>query len=197
MVRKNSVMAWATSKPRKGPFRDKPYFDDECRQLRAKFRWATRHDPSSVRVPVRRFSSTIRRKCRQYRQRQTPLLLRHLRSNHKCFWTKFNSKQAGLPDVLSSHSAWHCFHQNLCAPPAVRRQPPASCMPLTAPNTDELDAPISQVEVQKALPKLSNGKALGQAGWPAELLRYSAYYVEDEHGNRKKVGYWHPCSPIS
>ena len=36
----------------------------------------------------------------------------------------------------------------------------------------------------KALPKLSNGKAPGLAGWPAELLRYSAY-IEDENGRRK------------
>ena len=46
-----------------------PYFDDECRQLRAKFRWAAQYDPGSVKILARRFSCTIRRKCRQYRQR--------------------------------------------------------------------------------------------------------------------------------
>ncbi|KAK9817444.1 hypothetical protein WJX74_007421 [Apatococcus lobatus] len=44
-----------------------------------------------------------------------------------------------------------------------------------------------QVEVQKALPKLSNAKAPGQAGWPAELLRHATYWLEDEHGNRDKI----------
>lgn len=40
-----------------------------------------------------------------------------------------------------------------------------------------LEAPISQAELEKALPKLANGKAAGQAGWLAELLRYSAHCV--------------------
>ena len=81
---------------RKGPCKDKPYFDEECR-LRAQFRHAVRHDPEAVRVQARRLSFTIRRRCRQYRQRQTPVLLRHLRSNHKCFWQRLNAQHAGLP----------------------------------------------------------------------------------------------------
>ena len=44
-----------TSKGNKG----KPYFDHECRELRAKFRWAMRHDVDIVRVLARRFSSVI------------------------------------------------------------------------------------------------------------------------------------------
>ncbi len=38
----------------------------------------------------------------------------------------------------------------------------------------DLDEVISQAEVERALPKLSNGKATGRAGWPAELFRYAA-----------------------
>ena len=30
--------------------RGKPYFDRECRELRAKFRWAMRHDVDSVKL---------------------------------------------------------------------------------------------------------------------------------------------------
>ena len=176
-----------TSRPRKGSFRDKPYFDDECRRIRAEFRWAAQHDPDSMRVLARRFKRTIRRKCRQYRQRQTPLLLRHLVSKYKCFWTQFNSKQGALPDALSSQSAWQQFHQNLCAPPTTPRQPPAPCPPPAGLDTAELETPITQAEVQKALPKLANGKAVAQAGWPAELLRYSSFFLEDENGNRRKV----------
>ena len=73
------------SRPSRHQRRDKPYLDHECRQMRAQFRYAMRHDPQHVWVLARRLSFTIRRKCRQYRQRQTPALLRHLRSNHKCF----------------------------------------------------------------------------------------------------------------
>ena len=70
-------------RPSRGVRRDKPYIDKECRSMRAQFRYAMRLDPESVRVLARRFSTTIRRKCRQYRQRQTLPLLRHRRSNHK------------------------------------------------------------------------------------------------------------------
>ena len=46
---------------------------------------------------------------------------------------------------------------------------------------------ITQAEVEKALPKLSNGKATGRAGWPAELLRHAAYHVTLDNGRRVKV----------
>ena len=148
-----------------------------------------RHDPQSVKVLAHRFSAVIRRKCRQYRQRQTPALLRHLRSNHKIFWQKFNSHDSALPAALQTQSAWTFFHEKLCAPPAVRVQPSASqaAAPQWPPPVEDLEAPISQSEVEKALAKLSNGKATGKADWPAELLRYAAYYVEPEDGRRFKV----------
>ena len=37
------------SRPSRGMRRDKPYFDQECRRMRAQFRYAMRHDPESVR----------------------------------------------------------------------------------------------------------------------------------------------------
>ena len=164
-----------------------PYFDRECRELRAKFRWAMRHNVDSVRVLARRFSSVIRRKCRQYRQRQTPVLLRHLRSNHKVFWQKLNAHDSSLPAALSAHSAWTSFHRSLCAPPAARIRPSRPRAPQPPPPVDALDASITQAEVEKALPKLSNGKAAGNAGWPAELLRRASYHVQLEDGRRVKV----------
>ena len=33
----------------------KPYFDQECRRMRAQFRYAMRHDPENVRILARRF----------------------------------------------------------------------------------------------------------------------------------------------
>ena len=155
--------------------------------MRAQFRYAMRHDPESVRILARRFSTTIRRKCRQHRQQQTPALLRHLRSNHKCFWQKLNPVGGALPAALANHSAWEAFHQGLCAPPTVNLQPSSVQRPCTIPSSAALDADITEREVELALPKLSNGKAVGGAGWPAELLRYAAHYVTMEDGSRHKV----------
>ena len=164
------------SRAHKGP-KGKPYFDRECRELRAKFRYALRHNVDSVKVLVRCFSSVIRRKCRQYRQQQTPILLRHLRSNHKVFWQKLDAQDSVLPESLSTQAAWAAFHQNLCAPPETPIQPDPPQPTQAAPPVDGLEATITQAEVEKALSKLSNGKATGRAGWPAELLRHAAYHV--------------------
>ena len=148
--------------------------------------YAMRHDPEIVRVLVRRFSTTICRKCRQYRQRQTPALLRHLRSNHKCL-QKLNPVSGALPALLANHLAWDTFHQKLCAPPAVNLQPSSGQRPSTLPPSSALDGDVTQQEVKLALPKLSNGKAVGGAGWPAELLQHAACYVTMEDGSRHKV----------
>lgn len=175
------------SRPVRHRRRHKPYFDQECRQMRAQFRYAMRHDPEHVRVLARRFSFTIRRKCRQYRQRQTPALLCHLRSNHKCFWQQLNRDGGALPAPLASHAAWDSFHQKRCAPLAALMRPPGGfCRPNLSPRA-AMESDISQREVELALPKLSNGKASGSAGWPAELLRHAAEYVTMENGSRHKV----------
>ena len=51
---------------------------------------------------------------------------------------------------------------------------------------DGLEAAITQAEVEKALLKLSNGKATGRAGWPAELLRHLAHHVTLDNGRKVK-----------
>ena len=119
--------------------------------------------------------------------RQRMCLLRHLRSNHKCFWQKLNPVGGALPAALANHSAWEAFHQRLCAPATVNLQPLSVQRPCTIPPSAALDADITEREVELALPKLSNGKAVGGAGWPAELLRYAAHYVTMEDGSRHKV----------
>ena len=97
------------------------------------------------------------------------------------------AQSSALPAPLAIHSAWETFHQKLCAPPAVNLQPSSGRRPSTLPPSAALDGDITQQEVELALPKLSNGKAVGGAGWPAELLRHAAYYVIMEDGSRHKV----------
>ena len=110
-----------------------------------------------------------------------------MRSNHKSVWQKLNPVGGALPPALANRSAWEAFHQGLCAPPTVNLQPPSVQHPCTIPSSAALDADITEREVELALPKLSNGKAVGGAGWPAELLRYAAHYVTMEDGTRHKV----------
>ena len=71
--------------------------------------------------------------------------------------------------------------------PAVNLQPSSGRRPSILPSGAALDGDITQQEVELALPKLSNGKAVGGAGWPAELLRYAAHHVTMEDGSRHKV----------
>ena len=52
---------------------------------------------------------------------------------------------------------------------------------------DAFDAAITQAEVEKALPRLSSGKAAGNAGWPAELLWHALYHIQLEDGRSVKV----------
>ena len=145
-----------------------------------------RHDPEHVRFLARWSSTRVLKKCCQYRQWQTPSLLCHLCSNHKCFWQKLNPVDGALHAVLANHSAWNMFHEQLFAPPTVW-QPLSSPYPSTLPSSAVLDADIAQQEVELALPKLSNGKAVGGAGWPAELLRSAAHDVTMDDGSRHKV----------
>ncbi len=64
---------------------------------------------------------------------------------------------------------WRRFLQDLCAPPAVPLAPAPSTAHPSAPISADLDDAMSQAEVEKALPKLANGRAAGREGWPAEL----------------------------
>ena len=73
---------------------------------------------------------------------------------------------------------------NLCAPPVTPIQPDPPQPTRAAPFVDGLEAAITQAEVEKALPKVSNGKAMGRAGWPAELLRHAAYHVTLDNGRK-------------
>ena len=41
--------------------------------------------------------------------------------------------------------------------------------------------------MEKALPKLSNGKTTGRVSWPAALLRHTAYHVTLDNGRKFKV----------
>ena len=113
------------------------------------------------------------------------ILLCHLRSNQKR--QQLNRAEGALPAPLASHAAWDSFHQRLCAPPTTRMQPPDDPCPASTPPCGVLEADISQREVEQALPQLSNGKASGSAGWPAELLRHAAEYITMDNGSRQKV----------
>ena len=115
--------------------------------------------------------------------------------NDKGFWKRFKCARGSLPLPLASHPPWHRFHAKLCASPAARawaHAPPpppaasaASGLRLAA---HQLNEPVTQAEVQQALPSLDNAKA----GWPAELLRYATHHVEDDNGKPVKAGCWPP-----
>ena len=95
---------------------DMPYFDDECREMRAEFRRVMKMDPETGRLLARRYTTKLRRKSREYRQRQTPAILKQLRSNDKGFWRRFNAHDASLPAPRPPCTVAE-LHAKLCAPP--------------------------------------------------------------------------------
>ena len=72
------------------------------------------------------------------------------------------------PCLRFTHSTWTAFHQSLCAPPATRIQPSQPHAPQLSlffpPPVDARNAAITQAEMERAVPNLSNGKPAGKAG---------------------------------
>ena len=167
--------------------RGKPYFDPECRRMQARFRNAMKTGPQHVRVLARQFYTTSRRRCRQHRQWQTQLSFATCVALTSASGRSSMSIASGaLPAALARYAAWDTFHHNICAPPAVL-QPPMNPSRSTYSPSPALEAAITQQEIELALPKLLNGKAVGGAGRPAELLENRADRVSMDVGSRDKV----------
>ena len=150
-----------------------------------------------VRVLARRFSFTIRRKCRQYRQRQTPALLRHLRSNHKCFWQQLNRAEGALPAPLPAmRPGMHSIRG--CVPPRLRACGLLTTLALSAPLRVQ---PWRQTSPSGRLSRLclSCQMARPQVA-PAGLLSYFAMQRSTSPWTMaaaRRSGFWRPSLPGS
>ena len=94
-----------------------------------------------------------------------------------------------VDDATPSIQPGTIFHQKTCVPPMINLQARIKPHTSTLRLSTVLDDDITQQDViiELVLPKVSNGKAVGGAGWPAELLGYAAHYVIMDDGSRHKV----------
>ena len=165
----------ATSTAPARPKRDhRPFFDKECKDLKRLYQHTRSRDPEQAHVLRRKYASVVRRKCRVYRQQQTGRLLREIRRKPQDFWRKLNGRPAPLPQLLQRQDQWRQYMADLCAPASVV-PPQPSIVPQDGAQhvASGMNAAISSMEVETALPLLNNNRSGAAQGWPSELLRYA------------------------
>ena len=168
-------------------FVHKPWFDSECKQLKAAVGVArasgqTAHD-SALRVARAAFNRAARRKRRLYRRARMVSLLGQLRDPQQCkrFWDALSLPLARMPPQLSSPHAWTDSMSAALNPPISSSPLEPGIMEGSPPPADGsvLAAAITQEEVVAALSVLKNYKACGIGGCPTELLKYALLSSDD------------------
>ena len=136
------------------PRRDhRPFYDRECRDLKWLYQHTRSGDPEMARILRRKYPSLVRRKCWQYRQQQTHVLLREIRRRPQDFWQKLNGPPTPLRKPLQQHSKWQQYFTDFCAPlPAGPPQPSTSPQEDAQQAASDLTIPISPTEVESAAP---------------------------------------------
>ena len=165
----------------------KPWFDGECKQLKAAVRAARAAAQSvhsaSVRAARAAFNKAANRKRRRYRKQRMTDLLAQLRDPRRCkhFWDALNLPHARLPPHLGCPSAWTDAMSSALNPPDPDTPLEPGIMEGSPPAADgnALAAAITREEVLIALHVLKNYKACGTGGCPSELLKYALLPDDD------------------
>ena len=153
-----------------------PWFDAQCRYLRAATRRCARDFPHSEahRALKNHYKSVTRRKRDECAVRYAVALYRELKFNPRRLYELARASPLRLPVHLLDPAQWWDFvdclargpeHLAVCLPPLVPNQPSAG--PHAA-----LAVPFEEATVLAALKRLPNGRSAGASGWRAELLRY-------------------------
>ena len=154
----------------------KPWFDEECRSLKADLRRAlARHAPREELRPLRRaFNGAARRKRRAHQRRRLRHLLGELRERPKRYWDAFLPKAERLPPELRHPGAW-ASAMHLALNPPCSEPTGEAIMEGSPPAGDGADllGAVTREEVVVALVGLRNYKASGFSGCPTELLKYA------------------------
>ena len=104
----------------------RPFFDKECQDLKWLYQHMRSQDPEVARVLRHKYSSLLRRKCRQYRQQQTHVLLREIRRRPQDVWRKLNGPPTPLPKPLQQYSQWQQNMADFCRPPPAGHPQPST-----------------------------------------------------------------------
>ena len=167
--------------------RHKPFFDQECRELKAAVAACCRQagSPQDLKSLEHRYHNLTRSKRRAYERQQLQHLLVEQRSNPRHFWKRLRGATRSLPVQLLSVHAWNLYLQNLAAPVLPRNTflPPQGYPERPASSAACLNCLITLDEVLNHLKKLHNGRACGGLGIVSEVLRYAIEPVSQENPN--------------
>ncbi len=169
-----------------------PWFDAECRTLRAALLRSRKADPHSAacRQLQRQFKTMIRRKRRAFIQKRDETLMRERHKDPASFWKKCTPPH--LPSALLGRTTEVQAHfaKLLSAAPhssdTLPRIAPAPVSSNTRAAARPLNTDIADSEVSAALGKLSAGKAAGLDGIPVEFLKYARRTVPNGTGGTRK-----------
>ena len=165
----------------------KPWFDSECKQLKAAVGAAraaaqTVHS-AEVKAARAAFNKAARRKRRNHRKQRMTSLLAQLRNPRQCkrFWDALTLPHARMPPQLSSPSAWTDAMSSALNPPDPDSPLEPDIMEGSPPAADgsTLATAITREEVIRALHALKNYKACGIGGCPSELFKYALLPSDD------------------
>ena len=167
--------------------RQKPWFDDQCRQLKAavKAERAAGASVASARLRQARaaFKKAARRKRRQYRRQRVTDLLAQSRDPQQCkqFWDALTLPAGRLPQQLQSPLAWTDTMRDALNPAGNSDSIEPGIMEGSPPPADGsvLSNPITREEVVAALCALKNYKSCGASGCPTELFKYALLPDDD------------------
>ena len=161
-----------------------PFFDDECRRLKACVRQARNigAQTEEIKAREREYHSHVRAKKRKHATEQLRNLLQEKHSNPRKFWKRLQSNTDTLPPQLESPSVWLPYIKNLANPnlPSDCVLPTGAYPQLPQLQAFSLNSTITSEEVLKHLKLLNNGRSPGHNGLPSELLRYAIPHATPE-----------------
>lgn len=183
------------------------WFDEECADMRARLREATRDGTAAhaLRAMRRAFNSAARRKQRRFRHVKSVAALEKLKHQPRRFWRGFGAAKAGLPPGLNDAAAAGAYFQRIFEPDAGRR--PAPDLPTlrnwlathcrsqsagTAADDAYLNAPLIDADVEVSISKLQSQVAPGPQGIPNEFFKYARFRERLPDGKLGPLRYLFP-----
>ena len=144
------------------------WYDDECRETRARLKHEVRTGKTYERIAHKIFQSLTRRKKRaHYARTEDELYHTSLGPDCKEAWRRFRERRPPTP--ITSRDTWYSFTQALYDIP---NQPPLPHPPQPRPHASTF---FTAIMVAKAIKRLQNGRSQDHDGLIAEHISHARY----------------------